>query len=79
MSFLKENDYKTNLLRSFVKDHTGRHALQYEADCIYSPELKALPTLADKDRFYVECHRNFLKNLRENVSQDLEVKARQVF
>ena len=45
-------------------------------DCVTGPEITALPTNEEKDRFFLKCNDRWLKNLKDNVSQDLELKAR---
>ena len=53
--FYQENDFKLNLLKSFVRDHTGAHLQQHEK-CYSGAAFEALRTNADKDREFEACH-----------------------
>ena len=76
--FLYENDYKLNLLKSFTTDHLVRHLKEYN-QCYNNEAFNSLKTNEAKDRVFLECHNNWVRNLNINLSQDLEIKARQLF
>ena len=73
--FLIDQDYKLNLIKSFTADHLVRHINAHES-CYTNDVFASLKKNEDKDRVFVECHNHWIKNLNENVSQELEVKAR---
>ena len=66
--WVREKDYKTNLLKKFAKDHLVHHEIAYDATCVNGPEMQALKTMADKDRYYKECHTAFVRRLKLEVS-----------
>ena len=70
-----DQDYKLNLIKNFAADHLARHVNAYE-QCFTSEAFTALKKNEDKDRAFLDCHNHWIKNLNENVSQDLELKAR---
>lgn len=74
--FHYENDFKINALSNFFAEHITKHVAQYE-QCWKTPEFQALNTNEDKDFSFLECHRNWLANLRENVTPDLEARVRE--
>ena len=76
--FYYVNDFKLNMMESFVSDFMTRHLLEYQA-CWQNPKFEALQTNEEKDREYLACHKQWIRNLKENVSQELELKARQSF
>ena len=78
-AFVKDKDFKLKMLASFAQDHLMKHRMAYEAECHASPEFNRLPTIEEKDRHYAYCHTHFLRRLKQDVSQELEVKAREVF
>ena len=39
----------------------------------------SLPSNEEKDRAFLTCHNNWISNLKSNVSDDLEIKARTMF
>ena len=61
------------MLNTFTEDHLVKHRLAYLAECHESPEFHALPSIEEKDRHYTYCHNHFLRRLKQDVSQDLEV------
>ena len=77
-SFYEKNDFKLNLLNSFVRDHMTRHLIEYE-QCYMGAAFNALPTNEAKDREFQACHNKWISNLKQNVTFDLEVKAREMF
>ena len=76
--FYEKNDFKLNLLNSFVRDHMAKHFISYEK-CYTGAAFDSLPSTADKDRAFLECHNKWISNLKSNVAFDLEVKAREMF
>ena len=76
--FYERNDFKLNLLKSFVRDHMAKHFVSYEK-CYSGDAFEALGSPEEKDREFLACHNKWISNLKTNVSQDLEVKARQLF
>ena len=76
--FYERNDFKLNLLKSFVRDHMAKHFVSYE-QCYSGDAFEALPTPEEKDREFLQCHNRWISNLKTNVSQDLELKARELF
>ena len=76
--FYEKNDFKLNLLNSFVRDHMAKQFLNYEK-CYTGAAFESLPSNAEKDRAFLECHNKWISNLKSNVALDLEVKARQMF
>ena len=76
--FYTENDFKLNLLKSFVRDHTVPHLQQHEK-CYSGAAFDALPTNEEKDRVFEACHAKWLSNLKSDVTFELELKARQLF
>ena len=73
--FVRKNDFKLNALETFFSDHMTTHLLDLQ-DCMTGKEISQLPTTVEKDRHFIECSRKWQKNLRENVSQEFEMKAR---
>ena len=76
---MRSKDYKTNLLNSFVRDHLVKHEIAYDATCVKGSEMQGLKSMAEKDRHYQECHNSFVRRLKQDVSQELELKARELF
>ena len=76
--FYKKNDFKLNLLNSFVRDHMTKHFQSYEK-CYQGDAFMSLPSNEEKDRAFLTCHNNWISNLKSNVSDDLEIKARTMF
>ena len=76
--FYIENDFKLNLLGSFVRDHMVSHIKAHEK-CYSGAAFEALATNEDKDRAFEACHSKWISNLKNEVAFDLEVKARQLF
>ena len=54
------------------------YVVQHE-QCANSAAIKSLPTNADKDRAFLECHNSWAKLMQDTVAQELEVKARELF
>ena len=76
--FYEKNDFKLNLLSGFVRDHMTTHFEAYEK-CYTGAAFMALPSNAEKDREFQACHTKWMGNLKENVTFELETKARQLF
>ena len=75
--YYTKNDFKLNILDKFVGDHLPKHLVEI-ANCFSNQEFKSLPTIADKDRAFLECKNNWRSNLLNKVVPDLEVKAIQL-
>ena len=71
-------DYKLKLIAGFYRDHMVKHIKNYSA-CYNSDAFHALPTNADKDRAFLDCHNRWTRNLKEEVALELDIKARQLF
>ena len=76
--FHYKNDFKLNLINSFVADHMDKHLQAYQS-CWQNPSFEALPSNEDKDRAFLACHKQWTRNLKENVQPELELKALQNF
>ena len=76
--FYTENDFKLNLLGSFVREHTLPHLQQHEK-CYSGAAFESLATNEEKDRAFEACHSKWLSTLKSEVAFDLELKARQLF
>ena len=72
------NDFKLNLLESFVQESMVPHLREYQG-CFTEPAFTRAATAEEKDRVFLACHNRWTSNLRTNVSQELEVKARELF
>ena len=72
-----KNDYKMNLISSFWKDHIPKHLNAYEG--CFSKEIQALGSVGEKDKAFADCHKAWIKDFRNNKSQELEIRARQLF
>jgi hypothetical protein len=73
--FHYKNDYKLNILKSFYNDHIVKHLSNYE-QCYKGDTFERLPSIEDKDRAFLDCHGRWIRNLRGNVSQELEIRVR---
>jgi hypothetical protein len=71
-----ENDYKLKMIETFAADHLVKHQVAYLNCKTDAESLRG--SVEDKDRHYLACHDKWTKNLRENVSQELEARARQM-
>ena len=69
--FHYDNDYKLNLASRFFRDHMVRHLKEYDA-CMTGSSFESLPTNADKDRAFLDCHHRWVRNLKQEVTPDLE-------
>ena len=68
-----DNDYKMNAIDNFWKDHFPKHYLTYKR-C--SDGLDSLSSVAEKDKAYADCHKDWMKDFKEEQSQNLEARAR---
>ena len=66
--FHAKNDFKLNLLSSFVQDHMTKHMLNFEDNCVVGSDITSLSANEDKDRAFLKCKDSWMKNLRDNVS-----------
>ena len=73
-----KNDFKLNLLNSFVRDHMTKHFQSYQ-QCYTGQAFESLPSNEQKDREFLACHDKFISNLKSNVAYELDVKARALF
>ena len=73
-TYLVEKDYKLNLLNKFTDDHFAKHLVDLER-CHSGPEFESMGSLAEKDRYFVECKRKWHTNMMQNVIPELEAKA----
>mmetsp|Transcript_5645 Transcript_5645/g.7549 ORF Transcript_5645/g.7549 Transcript_5645/m.7549 type:complete len:91 (+) Transcript_5645:269-541(+) len=76
--FYEKNDFKLNLLKSFVRDHMTKHLVSYEK-CYSGDAFEALTSNEEKDREFLACHNKWISNLKSNVALELDVKARELF
>ena len=76
--FYEKNDFKLNLLQSFVRDHMTKHFLSYEK-CYSGAAFEALPSVEEKDRAFLACHDKWIRDLKSDVAYELDVKARSIF
>ena len=76
--FYYKNDFKLNMLNTFVSDFMGKHLQEYQA-CWQNPSFESLKTNEEKDRVYLACHKQWIRNLKENVAPELEARALQSF
>ena len=75
-NFHFKNDYKLNLIQSFWKDHEAKHILSYKT-CMAG--VDKLDSVVEKDKAYADCHDSWVKDFKNVQSQELEVRARQLF
>ncbi|CDW90063.1 UNKNOWN [Stylonychia lemnae] len=75
--FHLKNDYKLNILKTFFQDHIIKHTQDYQK-CWSGKEFQQLKSNEDKDKAFLECHRQWTKNVRENVSNELEARVREL-
>ena len=76
--FYEQNDFKLNLLNSFVRDHMSKHIQAYEK-CYSGASFESLGTNDAKDREFLSCHKSWMNNLKSDVTYELELKARGMF
>ena len=70
------NDFKLNVIGSFFKDHLSKHLVDFEDNCVVGSAIAGLSSNEAKDRAFLKCKDSWISNFRDNVSQDLELKAR---
>ena len=70
-----KHDYKLNLVNSFWNDHVSKHLLSYN-QCYEN--TKDIGTVAEKDRSFAECHKDWLKDFSDVKSWELEGRARKL-
>lgn len=66
--FHYKNDYKLNLLNSFFNDHVVKHLQEYET-CWKNEEFEKFKSNEAKDRAFLQCHKDWIKNLHNNVAE----------
>ena len=71
--FMYENDFKLGMIKNFYKDHISKHVLSHST-CLHA--AKAMDSVADKDKAFADCHNTWVRDFKENQSQDLEARAR---
>ena len=77
--WVRQKDFKTSLINSFTQDHLAKHHLSYHLECVSNPAMQQMKTMEDKDRAYLTCNNTFIRRLKQEVHQELEVKARELF
>ena len=73
-----DNDYKLNLIGSFMKEHMWKHSLSYH-NCTRTPEFAKLDTIEAKDRVYQKCHEEFIDKVSNKLEGELTERARDIF
>ena len=73
-TFHYDNDYKLNSIKTFWKDHVSKHVKSYQ-EC--NKASASLATIADKDKAFADCHKDWIREFKTNQSQLLEVRARE--
>ena len=73
--FHYENDFKLGIIDSFFSDHIVKHLANYE-QCWANKNFLSLKTVAEKDRSFLECHKKWIRSLKEEVPNELEFRAR---
>ena len=65
------------VIRKYFEDHFTKHALDYER-CYNSPAVNKLTSIEDKDVAFLDCHRKYIRSLRNQVGQELQDRAFQL-
>ena len=76
--FYGKNDFKLNLLKTFVRDHMTKHLMEYEK-CYTGEAFEAIAANEDKDREFSSCHNRWIQRIKSDVAFELDVKARSLF
>ena len=71
--FHHDNDYKLGAINSFWSDHFPKHLLSYQK-C--AEGLDQLSSVAEQDKAYADCHREWIRDFKNEQSQHLEARAR---
>eukprot|EP00347_Sterkiella_histriomuscorum_P019099 403342950 len=75
--FHLNNDFKLKIINSFFSDHVGKHVNEYQS-CWQNPQFESLKSIEAKDKSFLECHNRWTRNIKENVEQELQARARQL-
>ena len=75
--FLVENDYKLSAINQFFYKNTIRHVKAYNK-CLELTENDDLSSMAEKDKVYLQCHNDWVRNFKQEVVPDLETRAVQL-
>ena len=75
-NFYQKNDYKMKILGSFWADHIPKHVTAYQG-CMNATH--GLESVAEKDKAFADCHKHWIRDWKENGSQELEARARMLF
>ena len=67
-----------NLIDSFWRDHAAKHVISHKS-CLTEIGLDQVDTIAEKDKAYADCHNNWIKDFKNNQSNELEARARMMF
>ena len=73
--FHHKNDYKLRNISNFWQDHIPKHLKSYDKCSV----VQNMATVADKDKAFADCHTEWVSNFRINTTQELELRARQLF
>ena len=74
-NFLYSNDFKVNAIKNFFSDNTVRHVKEYMA-CQDDEQVQGQPSLLGKERAFMQCHNEWIKNFKNNTVYELEERAR---
>uniref|UniRef100_A0A7S3CWM8 Uncharacterized protein n=1 Tax=Strombidium rassoulzadegani TaxID=1082188 RepID=A0A7S3CWM8_9SPIT len=74
-TFLYDNDFKLKALNNFYSENTVRHVKEYMA-CRNDPQVLEQNTLVGKEKAYMQCHNEWVKNFKSNTVYELEERAR---
>ena len=74
--YVMKKDYKLKALNNFWYDHKSKHIIAHN-NCIN--HTKGLKSVAEMDKAYADCHNDWLKDFKNNQSQELETRARNLF
>ena len=73
--FYFKNDYKLNQIERFWDDHIPKHLIQYQGCVDHAMTQK---TNLEKERVFADCHNHWVKDFKQNKTQDMELRARQL-
>ena len=65
------------MIKNFVPDFMSKNLQDYEK-CWKNREFEALKTNEEKDRMFLECHKKWIRNLKENVQVESNDLGREV-
>ena len=73
-----DNDYKLNLLNSFTRDHVWKYMVEYN-NCYNNSEFNSIADPTEKDRAYLKCHEDFMKQWDGQIQKELHTRAKELF